>query len=270
MSKRPSQEALMREYGWALALVADASPAERTQRLKALSLDESAFQALSAKGDAQVSEAIAAKDVPGRVAFKTAFDAGRVKVETDRKAQVAPPPPPPPPASPLYVVRAPAAAEPIAMLPVTRRAPSPLFPARAVAPLAPPPPRMGASSFRAAARAMIEAPATLPRPAAPSHVSLSGSLALEEEAPETESPSEKTLQPASTEQGMSLMQYAALRADVISSTDAERPAVYARYGLTAQTDLEEAARWNERFNQDRALFAQYMQLFKYLRSLSRR
>jgi hypothetical protein len=69
---------------------------------------------------------------------------------------------------------------------------------------------------------------------------------------------------------LALMQYAALRAEVLACGDKSRQAVYARFGLEAVDDAAESAAWNARFSSDRAIFAQYMQLFNYFRSLSKR
>jgi hypothetical protein len=66
---------------------------------------------------------------------------------------------------------------------------------------------------------------------------------------------------------LNLMEYAALRGEILVSSDADRAEVYALFGLTEADDAEEAAAWNARFTRDRALFARYMQLFNYLRAL---
>ena len=69
---------------------------------------------------------------------------------------------------------------------------------------------------------------------------------------------------------LALMQYAALRAEILSSPETMRGAVYARYQLTEPDDAAESAAWNARFSADRALFAQYMQVFSYFRGLQKR
>lgn len=81
-------------------------------------------------------------------------------------------------------------------------------------------------------------------------------------------------QPASAARGAStkaprltLMEYAALRADILVSSEASRAEVYALFGFTEADDTAEAAAWNARFTADRELFARYMQIFNYLRAL---
>jgi hypothetical protein len=69
---------------------------------------------------------------------------------------------------------------------------------------------------------------------------------------------------------LALMQYAALRAEILGSPEGMRGAVYARYNLTEPDDAAESAAWNARFSADRALFAQYMQVFSYFRALAKR
>ena len=63
------------------------------------------------------------------------------------------------------------------------------------------------------------------------------------------------------------MEYAALRADVLVSSEESRAEVYALFGFTEADDAAESAAWNARFTADRELFQRYMQLFSYLRAL---
>jgi len=241
---------LLSDYGRALALVADATPAERARALQLLLLDEATFAALGAEGDAAIKQAIDAQDVAQLLAFKTSFDAGRATVEKDRAAKAVPVPPPvaapvpPPPVAPLYVVRAPPS-------PV-RQALPPTLPFRAVASTTPRGSLQHAAAYAEPLEQTSPYAPTIPSPSRnDSHIALLGSQALDEDAPETAKRPEALEAPA---EGLSLMQYAALRADVLASPDPLRPAVFARYGLTAETDLEEAARWNARFHENRALF----------------
>lgn len=66
---------------------------------------------------------------------------------------------------------------------------------------------------------------------------------------------------------LTLMEYAALRADVLVSSEESRAEVYALFGFTEADDAAESAAWNARFTADRELFQRYMQLFSYLRAL---
>ena len=191
-----SREELLGNYGNVLALTADGTPAERARALASLSLDEAGLRALTAQADVEIGKAIADDDLASLLAFKSAFDAGRARVEKARGAKTPPPRP----------------------------------------------------SHLALARRAAEADtAELPAKAPPPQVA-----------------SERTVA------GFTLMQYAALRADVIVMPELQRAAVFQRYGLTEEKDACVAAAWNEEFNADRALFQQYLQLFNYFRGLARR
>ena len=225
---------LLSHYGRALALTADATPEERLRALKTLGIDEAGFSALTSEADIAVGRAIEADDVASLLAFKKAFDEGRVAAESARAAKVAAPTPPA-----LYAVRSPVAPASVDGL---------SFPMR----------RHAAKPERVAV--------ALPLPAPPSsHLAIAIRPRPAEPTPE-ESPVDHEL----VVRGFTLMQYAALRADVIASPEHARPAVFSRYGLTEEEDVRVATAWNERFSADRSLFQQYLQLFNYLRGLARR
>ena len=239
MSQRIQRDDLTREhllsnYGHALALTADATPEEKARAMKTLGLDEAGLLALTAEADAAVGQAIEADDVASLLAFKSAFDGGRKAMEKARAAKLAEPPPPP-----LYAVKSstpPAPADGLAF-PRRRR------PAKPELVAVPPPLPAAPSSYLAIA--------VRPRPV--------------EKTPE-ETPVVREV----VARGFTLMQYAALRADVINSAEHARASVFARYGLTEEEDLRVATAWNERFGADRSLFQQYLQLFNYFRGLARR
>lgn len=238
MSQRTQRDDLTREhllsnYGHALALTADATPEEKARAMKTLGLDEAGLLALTAEADAAVGQAIEADDVASLLAFKSAFDGGRKAVEKARAAKLPAPPPP------LYAVSSPTPPAPADGLafPMRRRTAKPELVA------VPPPLPAAPSSYLAIA--------VRPRPC-------------------EKTPEETPVVREAVARGFTLMQYAALRADVINSAEHARAAVFARYGLTEEEDLRVATAWNERFDADRSLFQQYLQLFNYFRGLARR
>lgn len=290
--------ALLEKYARALAIVSVLPPEERGDALSTLSLTQQSFAILAESGQSHIKSAIESDDLETLAAFRKLFDGEQRRLRGDRGETVSfsasfeplvdvpdrvperaagwdayrdasevklvgPAPSPlarsqPVPLSPPKSRPSPFGETPPAS---PRRTPCPPVPIRRP-PLAPPPPRR-------------DRPATHPMRPAPRAGALARVRAAAHEAEPDASPTlEEELRP--TEPGpafqptLTLVEYASLRADILLASEAERPQVYARYGIDPKRDAAEAAAYSQRFNADRALFAEYMRHFTYLRGLAER
>lgn len=233
-SHEPRREELLRTYGRVLALTADGTPDERARALASLSLDEASLAALTLQADEAIGKAMASDDVASLLAFNTAFEAARVLVEKARATTVI-----------RLRVTLPQ------LCAATSSGADPLAPTDALA-----------SPMK---RRYVSKPTLLAAPPPPARPLSSVSIAVRRAG---DRDTEETPAVAMRERvvaGFTLMQYAALRADVIIAPDGQRPAVFERYGLTEDRDARVAAAWNAEFNADRLLFQQYLQLFNRFR-----
>lgn len=292
------ERALLGEYARALASVGEAAPSKRSEALRGLDLNTMGFLDLSRDANAAMDRALDNHDDSAIVAFAEAFEATRERLRAEHGGkpgdQLATEPSPPPVPAPSSRPKDPPAPLPMPTPPVfipearPRPAPPPIE--------RPKPPGSHRELPFSGTLRMVQSPqlaaqlhppasppprfAPLPKPrlpvtppSSPGSKGMGSARGGDTVMRPALAPMDPDGLPAPVhfqQPRLALMQYAALRAEILSSPEALRGAVYARYHLTEPDDAAEAAAWNARFSADRALFAQYMQVFSYFRGLQKR